>query len=190
MKIFSNFDTRLRQATFEEYQVKYGMENVLCFWRSKLYLFYKFIFPLIGLLLFTLLVLMFFYSRLDGSYFMYIITAVIIVDLVFFFPALGKYFDYKMDFIIVIPNAIMMYDQWGILKRNVITISAQSIKAVSIIKAGLLYSLFDNGDIIILTEGDTEKHWEIKLRRIPRPDKRKDQMIQVIGMEDPQKVTA
>ncbi|MEI6673003.1 MAG: hypothetical protein WCL02_06890 [bacterium] len=61
--------------------------------------------------MFTLLVLMFFYSRLDGGYFMYIITAVIIVDLVFFFPALGKYFDYKMDFIIVIPNAIMMYDQ-------------------------------------------------------------------------------
>lgn len=121
---------------------------------------------------------------------MYIITAVIIVDLVFFFPALGKYFDYKMDFIIVIPNAIMMYDQWGILKRDITTISAQSIKAVSIMKSGLLYSIFDNGDIVILTEWDSEKHGEIILRRIPRPEKRQDQMIKVIGMEDPQKVTA
>lgn len=99
-------------------------------------------------------------------------------------PVVGKYIDYKMDFIIVIPHAIMMYEQWGVLKRNVVTISVQSIKAISIKKSGLLYSIFDNGDIIILTEGDSERNGEIRLRRIPRPEKRRNQIVHVIGMEE------
>ena len=184
MKIFSNFDTKLRQTTFKEYQDKFGVENVLCFWRSKLYQIYKIILPFLAVSSFTLLVLIFFYRRLGGDYFGYIVAAILIINVVFFFPVIGKYIDYKMDFIIVIPHAIMMYDQWGIFKRNVVTISVQSIKAISIKKAWLLYSMFDNGDIIILTEGDSEHNGEIKFRRIPRPDKRRDQMVRVIGMEE------
>jgi|GEM_PF-1564177 len=46
--------------------------------------------------------------------------------------------------------------------------------------------MFDNGDIIILTEGDSEHNGEIKFRRIPRPDKRRDQVVRVIGMEEDQ----
>ncbi|MFA7298104.1 MAG: PH domain-containing protein [Candidatus Absconditabacterales bacterium] len=184
MKIFSNFDTKLRQKTFEEYQAKYGVENVLCFGRSRLYQIYKIILPFSGALLLTIFGLIFFYRRLGGDYFSYIVTAVLIIDTVFFFPIIGKTIDYKMDFIIVIPHAIMMYDQGGLFKRNVITISVQSIKAISIKKAGLFYSMFDNGDIIILTEGDSEHNGEIKFRRIPRPDKRRDQIVRVIGMEE------
>lgn len=123
---------------------------------------------------------------MGGDYFGYVITAILIINVVFLFPAIGKYIDYKMDFIIVIPHAIMMYDQWGIFKRNVVTISVQSIKAISIKKSWLLYSMFDNGDIIILTEGDSEHNGEIKFRRIPRPDKRRDQVVRVIGMEEDQ----
>ncbi|MEI6119185.1 MAG: hypothetical protein WCP92_08555 [bacterium] len=66
---------------------------------------------MLGVVLFTVLGLAFFYNWLDGTYFGYIITAIVIIDVVFLFPLIGKYFDYKMDFIIVIPNAIMMYDQ-------------------------------------------------------------------------------
>lgn len=186
MRIFSNFDTALRQTTFIEYQEKYGIDNVICFWRSRLYEFYRVIFPLLGLLLFTIFGFMFFYRRLSGDYSSYIVIVIAIVDIMFLFPIIRKYLDYKMDFIIVIPNAIMMYDQWGLFERDIITISTQSIKAISIIKSGLLYSIFNNGDIVILTEGDSEQRWEIKLRRIPKPDKRKDQMVKIIGMEDSQ----
>ena len=76
-----------------------------------MYKYYKVIIPLVGLILFTLLVFVFFYQWLDGTYFGYIVTAIIIVDIVFLFPIIGKYVDYTMDFIIVIPNSIMMYDQ-------------------------------------------------------------------------------
>lgn len=183
MKIFSNFDTKLRQKTFEEYQDSYGVENVLCFWRSRLYELYKVIFPLLALMALTALGLLFFYRRLGGDYFSYIIIAIVIIDMVFLFPVIGKYIDYKMDFIIVIPNSIMMFEQWGIFKRNEITISALSIKSISIKKSWLLYSIFDNGDIIILTEWDTEHNGEIQLHRVPRPEKRRNQIVKVIGID-------
>lgn len=183
MKIFSNFDTKLRQKTFQEYQENYGVENVLCFGRSKLYHLIKVGMPFVVLLLITIFGLIFFYQRSDGDYFTLFLVAFLIMDIVFLFPIIGKYIDYKMDFIIVIPHAIMMYEQWWILKRNVSTISAQSIKSIAIKKAWLLYSIFDNGDIIILTEGDTERNGEIKFRRIPRPEKRRNQIVKVIGID-------
>lgn len=186
MRIFSNFDTKLRQKTFQEYQKKYGQENVLCFWRSRLYHIYKVIFPLSGIALFTIFGLIFFYRWLGGDYFNYIIIAFLIIDIAFLFPVLEKYIDYKMDFIIVIPHAIIMYEQWGIFKRNVKTINTQSIKTIAIQKSSLLYSMFDNGDLIILSEGDTEHEGEMILRRIPRPEKRRNQIVKVIGMEDSQ----
>jgi hypothetical protein len=120
---------------------------------------------------------------LDGMYLAYIITVFAIIDIVFIFPIIGKYVDYIMDFIVVIPNSIMMYDQWGILKRNIHTISALSIKAISINKAWLLYSLFDNGDILILTEWDTEHDGEIRFRRIPDPEKKKNQIVKIVGID-------
>ncbi len=183
MKIFSNFDTKLRETTFLEYQERYGVDNVLCFWRSKLYYIIKVALPFILLLFITIFGLIFFYKWLGGDYFAYLLTAIIIINVVFIFPVIGKYIDYKMDFIIVIPHAIMMYEQWGIFKRNVSTISAQSIKSISIKKSWLLYSIFDNGDIIILTEGDTERNGEIMLRRIPRPEKRKNQIVKIVGID-------
>lgn len=183
MRIFSNFDTRLRQRIYEEYQSNYGIDNVLCFWRSTLYLYYRILIPLTFLVLATVFWLLFFYHRLDGTYLNYIIIIFVIIDIVFIFPIVGKYVDYIMDFIVVIPSSIMMYDQWGILKRNIHTISALSIKAISISKSWLLYSLFDNWDILILTEGDTEHDGEIRFRWIPDPEKKKNQIVKIVGID-------
>jgi len=183
MKIFSNFDTKLRQKTFEEYQESYGIDNVICFGRSRLYRIYKVVLPTISLLAITVFGLIFFYQRLNGGYFAYILLAILIIDTVFFFPVIGKYLDYKMDFIVVIPNSLMMNDQWWLFKRNFRTISAQSIKTISIKKVWLLYSIFDNGDIIILAEGDTERDGEVILRRVPKPEKRKNQIVKIIGID-------
>lgn len=76
-----------------------------------------------------------------------------------------------------------MYDQWGLFKRDTITISAQSIKTVSIRKNKILYSIFDNGDIIILTEWDSRGDGEVTLRWIPRPEKRRNQMARIVGID-------
>ncbi|HBB04860.1 TPA: hypothetical protein DCZ39_08505 [Patescibacteria group bacterium] len=101
----------------------------------------------------------------------------------FLFPVIDKFIDYKMDFIVVIPNAIMMYDQGALFRRNIKTISTQSIKAIAIQKSSLLYSIFDNGDLIILSEGDSEHEGEMILRWIPRPEKRRNQIVKIIGLD-------
>lgn len=183
MRLFSNFDTKLRQRRFTEYQEQYGKENVLCFGRSTLYRVYKFLLPLLFVIIFSILSLIFLYRRLDGDYFGYILVSVFIIDLIFFVPAMTKYIDYKMDFIIVVPSSIIMHDQAGLFKKNIVTISAHSVKSISVKKTWLLYSIFDNGDLVILTEGDIEQNWEITLRRVPRPEKRKNQMVKVIGID-------
>ncbi len=183
MRIFSNFDTKLRQKRFQEYQAEYGEGNVLCFWRSKLYRAYKFLLPILFVVAFSILSLAFMYKWLDGEYFWYIFVSVFIIDLVFFVPAVSKYIDYKMDFIIVVPSSIIMHDQAWLFKKDIITINSSSIKSISVKKTWLLYSIFDNGDIIILTEGDIEQNGEIKLKWIPRPEKRKNQMMKVVGID-------
>ena len=111
MKIFSNFDTTLRRETFETYKQSYGEENVICFGRSRLYRVYKIIIPFLSVVAFTVLVVVFFRNRFNGDYFTYILIIVIIIDAMLLLPLLGKYIDYKMDFIIVIPTCVILYNQ-------------------------------------------------------------------------------
>lgn len=183
MKVFSNFDTRLRQKKFLEYQQEYWVDNVLCFGRSKLYRWIKVFLPTFFIVWLSALLLIFFYRRLGADYFAAALISILVLDIVVGLPVLGKYLDYLLDFIIVIPSCIMMYDQWGLFKRDTITISAQSIKTVSIRKNKILYSIFDNGDIIILTEWDSRGDGEVTLRWIPRPEKRRNQMARIVGID-------
>lgn len=183
MKIFSNFDTNLRATAFAEYQQQYGVDKVLCFGRSRLYKILKVILPLIGLAIFTGLGLLFFFKWLWGEYFWIILVAFLMIDVVFLFPIVAKYIDYIMDFVIVLPHAIIMYEQWWLFKRNVVTISVQSVKTISIKKSGLLYSIFDNGNLIVLTEWDTDRNGEIRFRWIADPEYRREQIVTLIGID-------
>ena len=79
-----------------------------------------------------------------------------------------------------------IYFQLTIHQLKNSAINVQNIRAISIKKEWLLYSIFDNGDIIVLTEWDSnavKDGGEIVLRWIPRPEKRKNQMVKIIGMD-------
>jgi len=183
MKIFSNFDTKLRQTKFAEYQKEYGVDNVLCFGRSKLYRYLKVSLRMLLLIIVSLFLLIFFPNRIGAGSFVWVLIVVLILDIVALFPIIRKYIDYKLDFIIVIPSCILMYDQGWLFKRDVITISAQSIKTISIKKEKFLYSVFDNGDIVILTEWDSHGDGEVTLRWIPKPEKRRNEVSRVIWLD-------
>jgi hypothetical protein len=71
-----------------------------------------------------------------------------------------------------------MYDQKWLLNKKVITLNEKSIKTISVERAGFLYSIFNNWDIIVLSEWDMD-HWEITLKWIPRPEKRKKQIAKI-----------
>ncbi|HCB51966.1 TPA: hypothetical protein DEP21_05400 [Patescibacteria group bacterium] len=111
MKIFSNFDTEIRRRTYQEHLNQYGVGNVLCFGRSKLYWFLKIFFPMVFLTVGYFGVLYLFYYLLDGDYFWYIFLVDTILMIFFIIPIIGKYFDYKLDFIIVTPDFLIMYNQ-------------------------------------------------------------------------------
>ena len=115
---------------------------------------------------------------------LYFVIAFVLFDLVWLFPIIGKYMDYKLDFIIVTPDVLIMYDQGGIFKRNIISTNEKSIKTISVKKSGLLYSIFNNGDIIFLTEWDSASGgWEITLRRVPKPEKRRKEIARIMSKD-------
>lgn len=182
MRIFSNFDTKVRKRRLEEYQDKFGVDNVLLFWRSKLYWVLKIFLPSFFLFVVTVLWLVLFYTWFDGDYFGYFIFAFIVFDLVWLFPITGKFIDYKMDFIIVTPDLLIMYDQWGLFKKNVITINEKSLKTVFVKRPGFLYSVFNNGDIIFLSEWDTN-YGEITLRWVAKPEYKRNKIARIMGRE-------
>lgn len=183
MRIFSNFDTKLRSKCIQEHSDKYGKEHVLCFWRSRLYWFIKIFFPLIFLIGLCFSIIIVFYYVFDWNYLLFISLATFVLSLFFLIPILGKWIDYKMDFIIVTPDYLMMYDQSWIFNKKVITVNEKSIKTISVERKGFLYSLFNNWDIIVLSEWDMV-HWEITLKWIPKPEKRKSQISRVLNKDN------
>lgn len=84
-----------------------------------------------------------------------------------------------MDFCIITPTQVERYDQTGILQRDVNVLDADKIKSVKINKKGLLYSLYNNGDIIFMSEGDTQQG-EIRLNYINKPEKAKKAILTVL----------
>jgi hypothetical protein len=76
----------------------------------------------------------------------------------------------------------MMYDQTGIFKRDVVTIGVPNIKTISLRKKWFLYSIFDNGDIIVLSEANITDG-EVTLKWVPRPEKRRNQIANIIWLD-------
>lgn len=183
MRIFSNFDTQVRTKCFDENAAKYGRENVLCFWRSKLYRFIKIFFPFISLIALCVWIVILFYYIFDGDYLPFFSIATFVLSLFFLIPIIGKWIDYKLDFIVITPDFLIMYDQAGIFNKKVITLNEKSIKTISIERKGFLYSIFNNWDIIFLAEWDVTEHGDVKLKWIPKPEKRRDQIAKIMNKQ-------
>ncbi len=180
MRIFSNFDTKLRKKSTQEHADRYWAENVMCFWRSGLYRFIRVFFPLFFLLLLAIAIILVFYYVFDGEYILILSISVGVLSLFFLIPILGKWIDYKMDFIIVTPDFLMMYDQTWIFTKKVVTVNEKSIKTISVKRSWLLYSIFNNWDIVVLSEWDME-HWEITLKRVPKPEDVRAQIAKILN---------
>jgi hypothetical protein len=65
MKIFSNFDTKLRARKYDEYIQQYGEGNVTCFGRSRLYRLVKILLPSVFIIVASALALFLLYWRLQ-----------------------------------------------------------------------------------------------------------------------------
>ena len=185
MKIFSNFDTKLRQKKLKEYQDRYGVDKVLLLDKSWLFLFVKVlpkIIYFVAIIIFTIVVS----NRIfwvGNKYTIYVLIGVFAVLLTFAWPVIKHVIDYHMDFALITPQSLIMFNQTWFFKRDMATVDVDKIKTISVRKRYFLYSVFNNWDLIFLSEWDSDNFWEITLYFIPRPEEKKEKVSNIIWYE-------
>ncbi len=180
MKIFSNFDTKLKRREFDKRTKVYWAEEVLLLSKSKLFRSLRIDSPFFTHMIGIIVMLFFFNERVWREGVLWWALPLVVISTLFVAPKILKHLmDYHMDFIIITPKQLLRYDQEGILRRDVITINVNSIKTVSVRKKWLLYSVFNNWDIVFLSEGDVD-HGEILLEYIHKPEDMKHRIAQIM----------
>lgn len=183
MRIFSNFDTKLRQKKLKEYQDRYGVDKVVLLNKSWLFLFVKVLPKLISfivILIFTVIVSNWIFWESQQKYTIYVFIWVIVILLTFAWPVIKHFIDYHMDFALITPKSLITFNQTGLFKRDMATLDVDKIKTISVKKRYFLYSIFNNWDLIFLSEWDSNNFWEITLYFISRPEDKKEKISNII----------
>lgn len=186
MKIFSNFDTNRKQEALVKAQEKFWSENILVLRKSKLFLFNKVLLPVLWhTLLFIAVQFPIYFALEDFGWIKYIASILLfIVYLVLISPYSKYYIDYTMDFSIITPDSLTRYNQTWIFQRDIKTSNVRNIKTISIQKNNFLYNIFDNWDLIFLSEWDKADQWEITLHYIPDPESKKKQITKIMRIHN------
>ncbi|RAL55157.1 hypothetical protein BSK20_05120 [SR1 bacterium human oral taxon HOT-345] len=184
MKIFSNFDTEWKQEAYQEAVDKFGKENVFILNKSFLFFFSKVIVPFFGWTIMFILVQFPIYLGLeDFGNIKYIVTGVLFIIYLFVIAPLFKYYlDYVMDFSLVTPEYLTRYNQTGPLKRDIKSSYVKNIKTITIQKNTFWYNIFDNGNLIFLSEGDRDNQGEIVLHYIKDPEAKKKIITKIMKL--------
>ena len=186
MKIFSSFDTEFMDNIINREKERYW-DDVYVISHGKFYYYFYIIFPTVFLVVWFILSLFILYYlakdiHWDSKQVVYIVW--IILLFVVFIPAIvkltKKYIDYILDFVVVTPDSLIYYNQEGIFSRKWRTVDVEKIKTITVNKDGLLRSLFNFGNIVILTEWDEQWAWEINFSFIDDPDNVKFKVLNII----------
>lgn len=89
---------------------------------------------------------------------------------------LKNYIDYKMDYCVVTPEDVILAEQTGIFKRQLRTLDTSKIKSISVYKKELLLSIFNNGNMVFMSDGDDNNMGEITVKYIYNPEQRKKEI--------------
>lgn len=186
MKIFSNFDTNWRAEALEEARERFGEENILLLRKSKLFLVSKVILPITSWTLFIGALQFPIYLELESFWSIRYWLIIVMFTVYYFIIAQNiKYLiDYLMDFSVVTPEYLTRYNQTGFFKRDIKTSNARNIKTVSIQKWLFWYNIFDNWDLIFLSEWDKANQWEIILHYIADPEAKKKEINRIMRMNN------
>ncbi|PZM87551.1 MAG: hypothetical protein DLD55_00840 [candidate division SR1 bacterium] len=184
MKLFSNFDTKWKQEAYQEAVEKFGSHNVLILRKSYLFFLSKVLIPLFGWTLAFVLLQFPIYLTLDEfANVRFILTGVMFLLYLFVISPLLKYYlDYTMDFSLVTPEYLTRYNQSGPLKRDIKSSYVKNIKTITIEKNTFRYNIFDNGNLIFLSEGDRDNEGEIVLHYIKYPERKKKEITRIMKL--------
>jgi hypothetical protein len=87
-----------------------------------------------------------------------------------------------MDYCIITPDEIILTEQSWLFKRWIRTLDVAKVKSISVQKNSLLHSLFNNGAIIFMSDGD-ETLGEIILEYVYNPEWQKSILHNIIIKE-------
>lgn len=178
MGIISTFDPKFKKQLLEKSKEEFGEWKVVFIQKSHLFLCIKVILPFI--LWFSILVTL-------------ITCCIIYIDLVWlsialcaitlgafsvpWYKTLKHFLDYEMDFAVVTPKTFLRYNQTGFFKRSSKAIDMKHVRSVYVKKAWFINSIFNNWNIIVLTEWSTtavqedwNNPWEVEFRYVHNPE--------------------
>lgn len=181
MKIFA-FDTNFKRNTLKQMKQEYGMELVLVVNRSSLFLWYTVLIPSMVSLCIAALPLWWIYS--SGFFEDFSVVVWILVFMFLFFvlgKILKKYIDYIMDFIVVTPAGVYAYNNRWIFHRSGKFLNKQNIRSIYATQTWILYNIFNNGDLNILSEGASDKAGDIVVHYVKYPLKLSHQIDDILA---------
>ncbi len=180
MGIISTFDPKFKKQFLEKSVQEYGQENVVLIKKSHLFFAVKVLLPFI--LWFLMLIAIVTCSIIYIDIVWLKVSICIVAFLVFAFPwskILKHFLDYRMDFAIITPKSFLRYNQTWFFKRSSKVIDLKHIRSVYVKKAGFFNSIFNNGNIIVLSEWSTNPSvedgyknspWEVEFKYVYNPD--------------------
>ena len=178
MSIISTFDPKFKKQLLTKSKEEFWAENVVFIKKSHLFLCVKVLLPFI--LWFSVLVTLITCAILYIPWLWLKITVCAIVVCAFAAPwyKILKYFlDYEMDFAVVTPKTFLRYNQTWFFKRSSKAIDMDHVRSVYVRKAWFFNSIFNNWNIIVLTEGwngavkeDWTNPWEVEFRFVYNPE--------------------
>ncbi len=111
----------------------------------------------------------------------FIVVIVFLAWAVSLLPVMKKYIDYKLDFTIVTPKWVFLFNQTGILNRNMTSLNVNNIRSIVVNKSWLIYSIFNNGDIRILSEWSDNELWEVQMKYVNNPEMKRAKIKQIFS---------
>ncbi len=177
MWIISTFDPKFQKKTLRKNIERYWEDKIIHIKKSKLFYWTKIVLPAS----FWTAVLIFALTMVVGNIEAYwlLITIVILFVLLWLIPifrVIKFYLDYKMDFVIVNPHSLIRYNQEWFFKRISKTIDLKDIRSTSVRKSWLMNSIFNNGNLLFLSEAweredeESMRVGEIVFRYVYHPD--------------------
>lgn len=185
MKIFSNFDSERKKEAYKEIVEKYGEENVLVLNKSFLFLFVKVLIPVfwwfIAVFWLRFLIYINLWDENNTIKALFTLFMLLLYLFILTISSVVKYYiDYKLDFSVVTPEYLTRYNQTWLFKRDIKSSYVRNIKTITIVKNDPLYNIFDNWNLIFLSEGDRENDWEITLHYIQNPEAKKKEITRIM----------